>query len=127
MRLLLQSHLLMEQKVTIFPKTRNLPAQCFRSAQQTWPLIDCNFVLLHLIMANVNQFNNCSTWNWSFKINFVARNGHHSHSAEAGCCNKSYFIHHVHGCSAKQCIIVIGCVGENRFKNMRFRIFNSLF
>lgn len=84
-------------------------------------LFDVNFDMYpHACIAYVyhptDQFYKSTGGDGLFKVYPIAANGYHYLAAKAGCSNKGYLIHHMHGGAAKQGIVMVGGVGEYGFK-----------
>ena len=57
----------------------------------------------------------------------IAANSNHDLPAKACSRDESNFIHHVHGRSAKECVVVVGGIGENSLENTCFRSLDLFF
>lgn len=68
-----------------------------------------------------NEFDDCSGGDRMGKVNTVRRNGDAAEPRKAGGGDKCNLVHHRQRSPPEECVVMVGIIGENSFKNAGFR------
>lgn len=67
------------------------------------------------------QLDNGPSGNGVCKIDAVGRYGYAPQPGKPGCSNESHFVHHRQRRTTEKCVVMIGIIRKNSFKNACFR------